>query len=73
MPHPEPNQADYSIPHFFHPNKNFFLSFGVLVLSSFTPTHIFGLTVSAGLGAAFVFAMLLQSRKRRLLLVPNFE
>jgi predicted exporter len=39
------------------------LSFGALVLSSFTPTHIFGLTVSAGLGAAFIFAMLLQSRK----------
>jgi len=33
------------------------------VLSNFTPTHIFGLTVSAGLGAAFVFAMLLQARK----------
>jgi len=39
------------------------LSFGALVLSSFTPTHIFGLTVSAGLGAAFIFAMLLQSGK----------
>jgi len=38
------------------------LSFGALVLSSFTPTHIFGLTVSAGLGAAFIFAMLLQSK-----------
>jgi len=38
-------------------------SFGALVLSSFTPTHIFGLTVSAGLGAAFIFAMLLQSKK----------
>jgi len=37
------------------------LSFGALVLSSFTPTHIFGLTVSAGLGAAFIFAMFLQS------------
>ncbi|MDR2702071.1 MAG: MMPL family transporter [Spirochaetaceae bacterium] len=37
------------------------LSFGALVLSSFTPAHIFGLTVSAGLGAAFMFAMLLQS------------
>jgi predicted exporter len=36
------------------------LSFGALVLSSFTPTHIFGLTVSAGLSAAFMFAMLLQ-------------
>jgi len=39
------------------------LSFGALVLSSFTPTHIFGLTVSAGLGAAFIFAMLLQSKE----------
>jgi len=39
------------------------LSFGALVLSSFTPTHIFGLTVSAGLGAAFIFAMLLQTSK----------
>jgi predicted exporter len=37
------------------------LSFGALVLSNFTPTHIFGLTVSAGLGAAFIFAMLLQN------------
>jgi len=37
------------------------LSFGALVLSNFKPTHIFGLTVSAGLGAAFIFAMLLQS------------
>jgi len=37
------------------------LSFGALVCSSFTPTHIFGLTVSAGLSAAFMFAMLLQS------------
>jgi predicted exporter len=35
------------------------LSFGALVLSSFTPTHIFGLTVSAGLGAAFIFTMIL--------------
>jgi len=39
------------------------LSFGALVLSGFTPVHIFGLTVSAGLGAAFIFAMLLQSKK----------
>jgi len=39
------------------------LSFGALVLSSFTPTHIFGLTVSAGLGAAFIFAMLLQTKE----------
>jgi len=38
------------------------LSFGALVLSNFTPTHIFGLTVSAGLGAAFIFAMLLQAK-----------
>ena len=38
------------------------LSFGALVLSNFVPTHIFGLTVSAGLGAAFIFAMLLQSK-----------
>ncbi|WP_461245927.1 MMPL family transporter [Treponema sp. R6D11] len=37
------------------------LSFGALVLSNFTPTHIFGLTVSVGLGAAFILAMLLQS------------
>jgi len=40
------------------------LSFGALVLSSFTPTHIFGLTVSAGLGAAFIFAMILQASKK---------
>jgi predicted exporter len=39
------------------------LSFGALVLSNFTPTHIFGLTVSAGLCAAFIFAMLLQTRE----------
>jgi len=39
------------------------LSFGALVFSNFTPTHIFGLTVSAGLGAAFIFAMLLQSKE----------
>jgi predicted exporter len=39
------------------------LSFGALVLSSFTPTHIFGLTVSIGLGAAFIFAMILQASK----------
>ncbi|MDR0455824.1 MAG: hypothetical protein LBH20_03965, partial [Treponema sp.] len=38
------------------------LSFGALVLSSFMPVHIFGLTVSAGLIAAFMFAMLLQAR-----------
>jgi len=40
-----------------------FLSFGALMLSNFTPTHIFGLTVSAGLGAAFIFAMLLQAKE----------
>jgi predicted exporter len=39
------------------------LSFGALVLSNFTPTHIFGLTVCAGLSAAFIFAMLLQSKE----------
>jgi predicted exporter len=39
------------------------LSFGVLTYSSFMPVHIFGLTVSAGLIAAFIFAMLLQSGK----------
>jgi len=38
------------------------LSFGALVLSHFVPVHIFGLTVSAGLGAAFIFAMLVQTR-----------
>ncbi|MDR0494536.1 MAG: MMPL family transporter [Treponema sp.] len=38
------------------------LSFGALALSSFVPTRIFGLTVSAGLSGAFVFAMLLQDR-----------
>lgn len=37
------------------------LSFGALALSSFTPTHIFGLTVSAGLSGAFIFSMLLQN------------
>jgi predicted exporter len=39
------------------------LSFGALAFSSFMPVHIFGLTVSAGLGAAFIFAMLLQAGK----------
>jgi predicted exporter len=39
------------------------LSFGALVLSSFMPVHIFGLTVSAGLSAAFISAMFLQARK----------
>jgi predicted exporter len=38
------------------------LSFGALALSSFMPVHIFGLTVSTGLSAAFVFAVLLQVR-----------
>ena len=35
------------------------LSFGALALSSFVPIHIFGLTVSAGLSASFIFVMLL--------------
>jgi predicted exporter len=39
------------------------LSFGALVFSSFTPVHIFGLTVSAGLCAAFISAMLLTGKK----------
>ena len=39
------------------------LSFGALALSSFVPVHIFGLTVSAGLGGAFITAMLLADRK----------
>ncbi|MCL2233131.1 MAG: hypothetical protein FWB99_08655, partial [Treponema sp.] len=39
-----------------------FLSFGALALSSSMPVHLFGLTVSAGLGAAFVFAVVLQSK-----------
>ena len=38
------------------------LSFGALVLSGFMPVHLFGLTVSAGLSAAFISAMLLQTR-----------
>jgi len=38
------------------------LSFGALALSSFMPVHIFGLTVSAGLGAAFISAIILQVR-----------
>jgi predicted exporter len=42
------------------------LSFGALVCSSFTPVHIFGLTVSAGLGAAFMFAMLLQDNPKNI-------
>ena len=36
------------------------LSFGALALSSFAPVHIFGITVSAGLGAAFISAVILQ-------------
>jgi len=39
------------------------LSFGALAFSGFMPVHIFGLTVSAGLGTAFIFAMLLQGKK----------
>jgi hypothetical protein len=39
------------------------LSFGALGFSSFVPVHIFGLTVSAGLCAAFITAILLQGRK----------
>jgi predicted exporter len=35
------------------------LSFGALALSGFTPVHTFGLTVFAGLSAAYVSAMLL--------------
>jgi predicted exporter len=38
------------------------LSFGALALSSFAPVHIFGLTVFAGLGAAFISAVFLQAR-----------
>jgi predicted exporter len=37
------------------------LSFGALAFSSFAPVHIFGLTVCSGLGAAFIFAILLQA------------
>jgi predicted exporter len=40
------------------------LSFGALALSSFMPVHIFGLTVSAGLGAAFISAVFLQARDK---------
>ena len=39
-----------------------FLSFGALAFSSFMPAHLFGLTVSAGLGAAFICAIILQER-----------
>jgi len=38
------------------------LSFGALSFSSFMPVHIFGLTVCAGLGAAFISALILQAR-----------
>ncbi|MDR2597591.1 MAG: MMPL family transporter [Treponema sp.] len=39
------------------------LSFGALVFSSFIPVHIFALTVSSGLSAAFISAMLLSVKK----------
>ena len=39
------------------------LSFGALAFSNFVPIHMFGLTVFAGLGAAFISAMLLQGKK----------
>jgi predicted exporter len=39
------------------------LSFGALVLSSFVPVHIFGLTVSVGLSAAFISTMLLAGKR----------
>jgi len=38
------------------------LSFGALALSSFVPVHIFGLTVSVGLTAAFISTMLLTGK-----------
>jgi len=38
------------------------LSFGALALSGFMPVHLFGLTVCAGLGTAFISAIILQSR-----------
>ena len=38
------------------------LSFGALAFSSFMPVHLFGLTVCAGLTAAFISAIILQSR-----------
>jgi len=40
------------------------LSFGALSLSSFMPVHLFGLTVCAGLGAAFISSIILQSREK---------
>jgi predicted exporter len=39
------------------------LSFGALAFSSFVPVHVFGLTVSGGLAAAFISAMLLTVKK----------
>jgi predicted exporter len=39
------------------------LAFGALAFSNFVPVHIFGLTVSAGVSAAFISAMLLQGKK----------
>jgi predicted exporter len=38
------------------------LSFGALILSGFMPVHMFGLTVTGGLAAAFISAMLLTTR-----------
>jgi predicted exporter len=38
------------------------LSFGALVLSDFTPIHIFGLTVFSGLTAAFIISMFFSGR-----------
>jgi predicted exporter len=38
------------------------LSFGALVLSTFVPVHVFGLTVFAGLSSAFISAMLIRDR-----------
>jgi predicted exporter len=40
------------------------LAFGALAFSNFVPVHIFGLTISAGVSAAFISAMLLQGGKR---------
>jgi predicted exporter len=39
------------------------LSFGALAFSSFMPVHLFGLTVCAGLGAAFISALIFQSKE----------
>jgi len=38
-------------------------SFGALSFSGFMPVHLFGLTVCAGLGAAFICALILQSKE----------